>query len=229
MDHGERVERLVMMDTICTGWPLFSHYVYWFMDGDRAERFFAEYGKDFIHSIIGGRNTNLPQPPECPIEFQAPGLTAPQPWATDAHLEHYWQPYVSGDAARVTCKYYRNLEFHRVIPDPDAAHGERYEHLSHDQMGELWRTQRMQTEYLDYAPEDRHKQYSGETLWIYCEEVLTVMDCEPNERGIPVGEPSFDAFSRHFPNLTARSISGGHFFLESEPEVSARLLRDFLT
>ena len=229
LDHGDRVERLVMMDTICTGWPEFVQYYYWFMDGDRAERFFTERAQDFIRSIVGGHNTGLPAPPECPVEFQAHELVTPEPWATEEHLETYWQPYLSGEDARVSCEYYRNLEFHKVIEDPTADHAERYEHISHDEMGEKWREQSIEPGYLDYAPEDRHKQYTGETLWLYCEPVLQATGSTLNDKGIPVGDAAFNSFSRHFPNLTAHAMPGGHFFLESHPEEAARRLRDFLT
>ena len=47
LDHGERVERLCLMDTICTGWPVFVQYFYWFMDGDRAEKIFRRSRQRF--------------------------------------------------------------------------------------------------------------------------------------------------------------------------------------
>ena len=175
-----------------------------------------------MHSIVGGYNTNLPPPPECPIEFQAHELVTPEPWATEAHLEAYWQPYRHGEDARVSCAYYRNLEFHRVIEDSTAAHGERYEHVSHQEMGRMWREQNVKPEYLDYAPEDRHKRYTGDTLWLYSEQLFDATGSQLNEHGIPIGDPAFNAFSRHFPNLSAHPMSGGHFFLESQPETSGQ-------
>ena len=96
LDHGERVERLCLLDTICTGWPVFSQYVYWFMDGDRVERFFSTRARDFIASVVGGQNRGLPPPPDCPFEFQTPELTAPEPWATSEVLDAYTTPIRAG-------------------------------------------------------------------------------------------------------------------------------------
>ena len=103
LEHGDRVERLCLLDTICTGWPVFVQYYYWFMDSDRAERFFASQAEPFIGSIIGGQPMSLPPPPDCPVEFQAPGLTAPERWATEDDIAAYVAPYRDGDAARVSC------------------------------------------------------------------------------------------------------------------------------
>ena len=83
LDHPDRVERLCMMDTICTGWPVFVQYYYWFMDGDRAERFFAKHSRSFIDFLIGGRLPNgFPVPPESPFPIDLFAMTAPDPWAT---------------------------------------------------------------------------------------------------------------------------------------------------
>jgi pimeloyl-ACP methyl ester carboxylesterase len=80
LDHPDRVERLCLMDTICTGWPKFVQYYYWFMDGDRAERFFAKYGRAFIDFLVGGRLPNrFPVPPESPFPIDLFALTAPDP------------------------------------------------------------------------------------------------------------------------------------------------------
>ncbi len=228
LDHGDRVERLCLMDTICTGWPKFVQYYYWFMDGDRAERFFARHGRDFIRSIVGGHNTDLPPPPDCPVEFQTHEMTAPELWASEDHLESYWAPYENGDDARVSCEYYRSMHFHRVIEDPGGTHGERYERVSHEEMGRLWREQTIADEYLDFAPEDRHKRYEGETLWLYGDYLLEAVGGCIDSRGYPTGDPSFESFPRHFPALTAQAVPGGHFFLESQPELSGEIIRGFL-
>lgn len=228
LDHGERVERLCLLDTICTGWPVFVQYYYWFMDGDRAERFFGARARDFIASIVGGQNRGLPPPPGCPVEFQSPDLTAPEPWATDEVLHAYTLPYEQGDATRVSCSYYRSMQFHRVVPDADAPNGERYEPLPHEEMGRMWRNGEVAAEYLDFAPEDRHKTYDGDTLWLYGRYLVEVAGGSLNEAGIPVGDPAFDSFSRHFPNLSAEGVDAGHFFVESHPQETAQLIDRFL-
>ena len=229
LDHGGRVSRLALLDTICTGWPTFVHYFYWFMDGDRAERFFATRAKDFIRSTIGGHATGLPPPPDCPLEFQMAELTAPVQWASDETLSAYARPYEQGDAARVSCAYYRNLHFHRVVADAAAPHGERYEAVSHAEMGRMWREEALPSEYLDFAPEDRHKTYRGDVLWAYGQELIGAAGGTLNDAGVPTGDPAFDSFSRHFPKLTAQSMEGGHFFPEADPDATSQLIHAFLT
>ena len=136
LDHGERVERLCLLDTLCTGFPAWANYYYWFMDGDRAEKFFAEHGADFIRSVIGGQVTQLPDPPGCPAEWTSPEMTAPVAWASEEDLETYYKPYTEGEGGWVSCQYYRNLKFNRVIEDAAAPFGERYEPVSMEEMGE---------------------------------------------------------------------------------------------
>lgn len=229
LDHPDRVERLCMMDTICTGWPVFVQYYYWFMDDDRAERFFAKYSRQFIEFLIGGRSPNgFPQPPESPFQSDLNAMTAPHPWATDADLAAYAEPYLRGDAVGVSCAYYRSLHFHRVIADRSAPNGERYERVPASELGRMWRRQDIKADYLDYAPEDRHKTYPGKTLWLYTKMVAMAAGSQTDARGIPRGDPAFEAFPRHFPNLEAIAVGGGHFFIEERPVETAALLRNFL-
>src|SRR6516162_3570843 len=53
VDHGERISKLALLDTITTGWPRFVDYYYWFMVPGLAERFFSENAEQFIRTIIG--------------------------------------------------------------------------------------------------------------------------------------------------------------------------------
>jgi len=229
LDHPDRVERLCMMDTICTGWPKFVQYYYWFMDGDRAERFFAKHSRSFIDFLIGGRLPNdFPVPPESPFPIDLFAMTAPDPWATDADLAAYAEPYLRAGDAGVSCAYYRSMRFHRVIADASAPHGERYERVSAAEMGQMWSRQQMPAEYLDYAPEDRHKTYPGKTLWLYTKSVAAASGSTIDSRGIPRGDPAFEAFPRHFPRLEAVAVDGGHFFIEERPEATAKQLLQFL-
>ena len=229
LDHPDRVERLCMMDTICTGWPVFVQYYYWFMDGDRAERFFAKHSRSFIDFLIGGRLPNgFPVPPESPFPIDLFAMTAPDPWASEADLAAYAEPYLRADDAGVSCAYYRSMRFHRVIADASAPHGERYERVSAEEMGQMWSRQQIPAEYLDYAPEDRHKTYPGKTLWLYTKSVAAASGSTIDARGIPRGDPAFEAFPRHFPRLEAIAVDGGHFFIEERPEATAKLLSRFL-
>jgi pimeloyl-ACP methyl ester carboxylesterase len=230
LDHADRVERLCLMDTISTGWPVFVQYYYWFMDGDRAERFFSKHAREFIAFLIGGRvPNNFPRPPEGPFPTDLTALTAPDPWATDTDLAAYAEPYLQAAACAVSCAYYRNLRFHRVIADRDAPHGERYERVPASDMGRMWRDQNIAPVYLDFAPEDRHKAYRGKTLWLYTKSVAVASGSRIDERGIPRGDPAFEAFPRNFPNLEAIAVDGGHFFIEERPVETAALVRRFLS
>lgn len=92
----------------------------------------------------------------------------------------------------------------------------------------MWRNAEVAAEYLDFAPEDRHKTYDGETLWLYGRYLVEIAGGRLNQAGIPVGDPSFDSFSRHFPNLSAGAMDAGHFFAESHPQETARLIDRFL-
>ncbi len=229
LDHPDRVERLCMMDTICTGWPVFVQYYYWFMDGDRAERFFAKHARSFIDFLIGGRLPNgFPVPPESPFPIDLFAMTAPDPWASEDDLAAYAEPYLRADDAGVSCAYYRSMRFHRVIADASAPHGERYVRVSAAEMGQMWSRQQIPAEYLDYAPEDRHKTYPGKTLWLYTKSVAAASGSKIDARGIPRGDPAFEAFPRHFPQLEAMAVDGGHFFIEERPEATAKLLSRFL-
>jgi pimeloyl-ACP methyl ester carboxylesterase len=45
---------------------------------------------------------------------------------------------------------------------------------------------------------------------------------------VPSGSPFLDQFSRYFPDLRARPINAGHFFIEEAPEPTNRFLLEFL-
>src|SRR4051812_40015568 len=64
LDWPERVSRLAMVDTICTGWPAFVDYYYWFMAEPLPERFFARYHRQYIETLF--RGTSDPPIPNAP-------------------------------------------------------------------------------------------------------------------------------------------------------------------
>ena len=215
VDHPARVTKLALLDTITTGWPTFVDYYYWFMVPGLAEQFFAEHAEDFISTIIGRKPAHpLPDPPACPFNMP-PELLAARPWATEADVEAYVAPYRSSDEVEATCRYYRSLQFHRVIPDGD---GERYEPVPHEEMAARWLAGTAGGDHLDYAIEDRHKTYDGPTLWLPTTAVLAAA----------ADDPAMAAFGRHFPNLTTTPIESGHFLCEEAPEPTAAALIDFL-
>jgi pimeloyl-ACP methyl ester carboxylesterase len=45
---------------------------------------------------------------------------------------------------------------------------------------------------------------------------------------VPRGNPFLDQFSRYFPDLRARPINAGHFFIEEDPDTTNRFLLEFL-
>jgi pimeloyl-ACP methyl ester carboxylesterase len=55
LEWPERVSRLAMVDTICTGWPPFVDYYYWFMAAPLPEQFFARYHRQYIETPVHRR------------------------------------------------------------------------------------------------------------------------------------------------------------------------------
>jgi pimeloyl-ACP methyl ester carboxylesterase len=220
VDHGDRVSRLALLDTITTGWPLFVDYYYWFMVPDLAEVFFAKHAEDFIRTIIGRRGAPpLPAPPACPFNMP-PELLATREWADDSDVEAYAAPYRDAAEVAATCNYYRSLSFHRVIADDGATRGERYESVSHEEMAAAWLAGTAGGEYLDYGVEDRHKRYHGPALWMPSSGVLAAAGDD---------DPAMANFHRQFPNLIVSPIEAGHFICEEAPDQTAEVLAKFLT
>ncbi len=219
VDHGDRVARLALLDTITTGWPTFVDYYYWFMVPGLAERFFRDHSDSFIRRIVGQRGApDLPGPPESPFNMP-PELLAVRPWATDVDVAAYATPYRHQEEIDATCAYYRSLSFHRVLSDVTAPNGERYEPVSHEDMASAWLAGTAGGEYLDYGVEDRHKTYDGPTLWMPSAGVLAAADVE---------DPAMTNFRRHFPDLRVVPIDAGHFFCEEQPADTTAALLAFL-
>jgi hypothetical protein len=92
----------------------------------------------------------------------------------------------------------------------------------------MWGRQEIEPNYLDFAPEDRHKRYLGKTLWLYTKSVAAASGSHIDDRGVPLGDPAFEAFPRHFPDLEAEAVDGGHFFVEERAAATAERVRRFL-
>ncbi len=238
LDHPDKVHRLVLLDAQTTGWPASAAHFNWFNDGDRAEQLFATRGADLVRALIGGFAARLPRPPECPLEFTSPAFATLMPLALqDAHadqrdgatvLDEYSHAFATPSGRAALLAPFRALQFHRVLADAQAEHGERYEALSAAEVGAMWSAGQAGREYLDFAPADRFKQYKGAVLWIYNQYLLDFANAFMDDDGRPSGDPALESFIRHFPRVEARGIDAGHYFIEEKPEIAAQLMRKFL-
>lgn len=226
LDWPERVTKAALLDTLCTGWPAFVDYYYWFMT-DLPEAFFAKQSRGFIETLMtGGSDPPMPPPPASPWHMGA--MTAPTRWATTEDVEHYVQAMSDPESQAADIRYYRDLQFYRVTEDASAPNGERYEHVPHGEMARMWFAGEAGREYLDYAPEDRHKRYDGAVLWMFSSQLLAATGGRVDERGLPTGDPFFDSYARHFANIKAVPVDAGHFFPEEAAEFTAKTLLEFL-
>ena len=70
-------------------------------------------------------------------------------------------------------------------------------YVFHDEsLGAKFDTQEIPAEYLDFAPEDRHKTYPGKTLWLYTKGVAEASGSRIDGRGVPRGDPAGVTHSR---------------------------------
>ncbi len=229
IDHPERVSRAALMDTLCTVWLPQAVHGFWFKAQPLPEEFFARYHHDFIAQIFGGElEAELPGWPQSPWNYAARGLT-PKRWASDADIRTYQHAFRDPDSHRAAISYYRHaLPFHRIVPDQQQRGGVRFERLSADEVGAVWRAglenHPYGQEHMDYGPEDRGKQFPGPALWMYG---------DPRGRAqpgaVPSGTPFFDQFPMYFPDLRAEpAVGSGHFFPEEDPALTNRVLLEFL-
>lgn len=227
-DHPGRVQRLVLLDAVLTGWPATVAHFHWFNDGERAEQLFAAHGDALARTLAGGLPARLPRPPECPIEFASPAFATLLPFADDEELDACASAFATPSGRAALVAPWRALRFHRVLPDADAPHGERFEALSPDAVGAMWRDGSGGRTCLDFAPEDRHKRFDGAVLWIYNQYLLDFANAYLDDEGRPCGDEALESFLRHFPRVEARGIDAGHTFIGEKPEITAQLLRKFL-
>jgi pimeloyl-ACP methyl ester carboxylesterase len=218
---------------LCTVWPRPAQHGYWFKAEPYPEEFFAKYHRGFIETVITGKSsTPLPGRPESPWSYiSAP----PRAWAGADDLEHYARAFADPASHAHAISYYRDaLPFHIVQEDSSAAHGERFEYLSPLKIAEMWLHPEgydkhpLFPNYMDYGPEDRHKRFTAPALWLYARPTRGGTSAATAVEKVPSGSPFLDQFSRYFPDLRARPINAGHFFIEEAPEPTNRFLLEFL-
>ena len=227
MDWPERVSSLALLDAPCTVWSPNAAHGYWFKLDDYPERFFEQFQGDLIEPVLLGGEVpaHWPHAPGSPWHEALAGRTY-RPWASPEDLDHYRTPLSDPMTQFHLISYYRDaLPFH-VVREQDG--GEVFEYLSPHEAGRLWAStdpsdqSLLRQTYLDFAPEDRHKVYSGPTLWL-----RSVGDAARATR-VTQPTPYTDAFRRHFPLLEVGSIDAGHFFPEERPEETTAMLAEFL-
>ena len=225
IDWPQRVSRLALLDTLCTVWIPVGVHGYWFKAAPYPEELFAQHHQGFIETIFAGStNPPLPGRPHSPW-----GGGGGSRWASDAVVTEYRSAFADPMSHFHAISYYRNaLPFHIVTEDASATHGERFQYLSEAEVAAMWLhpdgmdKHPLYPNYMDYGPEDRHKQFANPALWLF-----GAGAGEPRV-GVPKGNPFFDQFARYFPDLRGQSIAGGHFFPEENPGATNAALDAFL-
>jgi pimeloyl-ACP methyl ester carboxylesterase len=233
VDHPDRISSLALLDTLCTVWSPLAVHGWWFKVEGLAEEQFGRHHREFIEVLFGGRDAAvLGTRPESPWPVP-PGPRSRPEWISTEDLDHYVRAFSDPDTWRHAISYYRYaLPFHRVVPDPGAAHGERFESLSESQVAAMWHHEGgleahpWHAEATDYGPEDRHKRFPNPTLWLYGAYLGGALD--QGRTRVPTGNPFLDQFSRYFPDLRARSVAAGHFLGEEAPAYVNEMLVAFL-
>jgi len=236
IDHPDRVGRLALLDTLCTVWSPRAVHGYWFKAEPRPEEFFAAHARDFIEVLFGGADgARLGDRPASPWPFPR-GERARPAWVDEAALAHYVEAFADPAAHAAAIQYYRYaLPFHRVVPDDEATHGERFESLGERAVAEMWshpdglEQHPGFADFYDYGPEDRHKRFSAPTLWMYGGYLGASGKVPANgDPSVPSGNPFVDQFSRYFPDLRVRAVACGHFIPEEAPDYTKGVLLDFI-
>jgi len=233
IDWPHRVTRLALLDTLCTVWPPLAQHGYWFKAEPYPEEFFKKYHRSFIETVITGKSaTRMPSRPESPWDYMPAPIRS---WASADDVEHYARAFADPASHAHAISYYRDaLPFHTVHEDSSAAHGERFEYLGPRKIAEMWLhpggydKHPLFSNFMDFGPEDRHKRFSPPVLWMYARATSVVTGASASSDVVPKGNPFLDQFSRYFPDLRARSVNAGHFFLEEDPASTNRALIDFL-
>ena len=233
IDHPERFPLLAILDAPTTVMaPLFLH-PYWFKAEPLPEAFLAARARDFIEVRYGGADaTILGGRPGNPYPYP-PGTRRRPSWIDDETLAHYVEAFSDPDTHFAAIQYYRYaMPFHRVIPDPGVPGGERYQSLSEAQVASMWlhpdgfEAHPWHDEFLDFAPEDRHKRFSGSSLLLYSERLGQVFP-EHGDGMLPRGNDFADQFARNLPDVRVREAPCGHHIPEEMPELVSEILLDF--
>jgi pimeloyl-ACP methyl ester carboxylesterase len=243
--YPDRVERLALLDSLCTVRPAKGTHGWWFKT-DRVEPFFAAHAREFIGAVFGGRARSYGGPPETPWshEAQLTGLSplagAASPVVSDADVEHYADVLDDPDVWFHAVQYYRNaMPFYRELDDPSASCGKRYEHVSDEVIAAAWDASGGVDTSVDpwfpvFAPEDRHVVYDRPTLFVYSKVMAPHLFVGlapgqlPADDHFPASNPFTASFHEHFADLTTRAVAGGHFMPEEDPDRVNAGLRAFL-
>ncbi len=220
IDYPDRIERLALIDTLCTVWTSVGPHGWWFKAPGIAEEFFAKYHREFIEVMFAGRDASVLGDRPLNPWGQIPNGVRPRPdWIDDEALAHYVEAFSDPLVWEHAISYYRYaLPFHEVLEDPTRASGERYRSLSEQDVADYWlhpagmEKNPAWPRFPDYGPEDRHKQFPKPALWLYGGYLGGSM--EEGRTAVPAGNPFLDQFARYFPDLRARSVGGGHFLGE---------------
>ncbi len=227
--YPERVERLALLDTLCSVWFPLGLHGYWFKAPDLPERFFADHAATFIEVLFDGRDAgDLPEPPLSP--WPIPPGPRPRPdWIDAEALDHYREALSDPASQRAAISYYRHgLPFHRRLDDGG------FRFVEPAEVGEHWLHPGGVHEHPDvidypvYAPEDHDTTFPRPVLWVQGNYLGRSGGAEQGDPAIPTGNPFLDQFGRHFPDLRARAAACGHFIPEEAPEFVNETLLDFL-
>ena len=237
IDWGERVNRLALLDTLCTVWSPGGVHGYWFKAEPLPEEFFAEHHAGFIETVFGATpSRELPGRPHSPWRAAARAGG----WRLDAEdIALYQRAFADPLSHLHAISYYRDaLPFHIVHGEESASHGERFEYLNPKRVAEMWNhpggleQHPLFQHYMDYGPEDRHKTFGNPVLWMFGNYLSRSRGTAAAQRpldAIPSGNPFADQFGRYVPDLRARQVDAGHFFPEEAPRETNEALAAFLS
>lgn len=218
VDHPHRVARLVLVDTLTSVWVPWGTHGYWFKCEPEVEEFFAAGGGAHMVSLF-----REPSP-----VVGGPSGRQPSDVFTAADAEHYADAFGDPDVWFNAIEYYRH-----AVPFHFEREG-RLEHASTATVAAMWNhplaTHPDRDRFPVFAPEDLHKRYEGPTLFVYSSFLVpeAYADGEPPDDHPLGGNPYADSFPRHFPDLRCRGAMTGHFIPEEDPQLTNRLLGDFL-
>jgi len=244
-DHGSRLDRLALVDTLTSVWIPWGIHGYWFKCEPRAEEFFAEHGRSFIASLFAGEPRSYAGPPESPWAPVAgsAGSEAMRDWDpkrfyTAEDAQHFADAFDDPDVWFHAVQYYRHaLPFHFERDDPASPGGVRYEFLSNLDVAAMWDHEGLIFAHPDFgtfpvfAPEDRQRTFAGPVLYLFSPFLMPQAFVDgglPPDSYVPAGNPYADSFPRHFPDLRARGARCGHFIPEEDPARTNEVLLDFL-